>query len=207
MRAPASSASFARLRGRRGSGSGSGLRLGLGLGRRGGRREVLRLRHGLRGGHRIDVADLRLQRGQPVGDPLAARAQAVEQGSELALERVELGQHALGGLLHARDVGLRLASGVLAHVRGAALGGLEDQPDLLDVPADSEAAGRARGRRPLLAQALDLVRDAPQVRVDGRLVVSAAPDREVAPLDVLSLHGAQDTSTIRARPAAGPRIR
>ena len=65
-----------------------------------------------------------------------------------------------------------------------------------DVPADSDAAGRAAGGA-ALAQPLDLVRDAAQMLVDGCLLVPAAPDGEVAPLDVLSIHGGEDTSPIR----------
>ena len=56
-----------------------------------------------------------------------------------------------------------------------------------DVPADSDVALR---RHRLVAHAVHLVGDAAQVRVDGRRVVAAAADREVAALDVLSLHAA-----------------
>ena len=65
-----------------------------------------------------------------------------------------------------------------------------------DVPADSEAAGRAAGGASLSRS----ISSATPRRCSStaRLLVAAAPDREVVPLDLLSIHGGQDTSPVRA---------
>ncbi len=116
---------------------------------------------------------------------LVAAAQRLEQAGELVLEPAELAEHVVRGLLHARS----LLAGARAQLGGAGLGGLEDRADLLG------RAGRERRRRGgrTVAQRLHAVGDEAQVRVDRRLVVAAAADREVAALDRVSIHARQDS--------------
>ena len=146
-------------------------RAGLVGGRRGGSRSGAAKSSISTGGGRHDgvARDLGLQLREPLDQALAAGPQRGHQALELTLERVELGEHAVGGLLDARDVVGGLLPGLGAQLGGAALGGLEDQADLL---------GGAAGERDRAAGAtlgLELVGDAPQMLVDGRRVVPRRP--------------------------------
>ena len=87
----------------------------------------------------------------------------------------------LGGGLDAGDVVRRLLARPRAQLGGAALGGVEDQADLLGGAVGERGAGRVQ-------LGLELVGDAAQVLVDGRRVVSAATGREVAALDSFPIH-------------------
>ena len=136
---------------------------------------------GLGATHPAVEPDLRLQLRQALHEPVAPRAQRGQQPAELGLERVELGQHPVGGLLDAGDVVGRILTRLGTHLGGPMLGGLEDQADLLG------RLGRKRGRGGVHAR-LELVGHAAQVLVDRRGVVAAATRREVPALDAFAIH-------------------
>ena len=198
------------------SGSGSGF----GLGRRRGRdRGGGRLRGPgalprAPGGGVVELAHVRLDRGQVRSQPCGAVAQRGHEVGGLRVHRLDaLAQHGgragdrgdlrlgprdrvgarvlgVGRRLLAR--GARVVGGALLDPGGGRLGGFEDPLHLRAGARSQRLPGAAFER---VAQLLDLGRERAQVRVDGGGVVAPAGDRKVALLDALAvqLHGLDPT--------------
>ena len=124
---------------------------------------------------------LRLELGEALDEAFAGGAQRGEEAVELGFQRVELGEHAVGGFLHAGDVAGGLGAGGGAQLGGAAFGGLEDQADLL-------GGALRHGRSGRVDVGVELVGDATEVLVHRRRVVAAAPGGEVATFDPIPIH-------------------
>ena len=171
MRAPASSAPGGRRARRRGfrgrlgfprSGSGSGAAAAKSSGSG----------SGPGGGHRVHVADLRPQRGQALGQPLAAVRRPSSSVESSACRSSSLASMPSRPPRRAR-MGLRLA----APRPRACPRHRARRPRGSGGPARGPGGQRRRRRRTAAARAaLDLVGHGAQVRVDGLLLVSAASD-------------------------------